>query len=88
MRKLQGKLKQMLTVSFSYRTRSIRIRWRQISGVCRREKKEEAAMLRKQVTAVWRPCGSNISPWEQMEVERLQREMRAAHARKRRRKKK
>ena len=25
-------------------------------------------MLRRQITAAWRPCGSNLSPWEQMEL--------------------
>ena len=59
-------------------------KWRQSFKACTREKKEEAAKLRKQVTAVWRLCGSNLSPWEQIElieaffVQRLQREMGAA----------
>ena len=36
-----------------------------------KEKKEEAVMLRRQVMAVWRPCGSNLSPWERMELRPL-----------------
>ena len=64
------------SVTFSYRTKSIRIRcrmqkWWQSFRFCRREKKEEAAMLRRQVIAAWRPCGSNSSPWEQMELRPL-----------------
>ena len=35
------------------------------------QKKKEAAMLRKQVMAAWRPCGSNLSPWERMELRPL-----------------
>ena len=31
------------------------------------EKKEEAAMPRKQVTAVWRKCYTGLSHWERME---------------------
>ena len=34
--------------------------------VCRREKKEEAVILRRQVIAAWRPCGSKLSPWERI----------------------
>ena len=60
------------SVTFSYQTRSISIRcrmqkWWQSFRVCRREKKEEAAMRRRHVIAPWRPYGSNSSPWEQME---------------------
>ena len=29
---------------------------------CRQEKKEEAAMLRRQAIAAWRPCGSKLLP--------------------------
>ena len=55
------------SVTSSYRTKSIRTRcrmqkWRQSFRVCRREKKEEAAMLRRQVLAAWRPCGSKLLP--------------------------
>ena len=46
-------------------------KWRQSYRACRREKKEEAATLRKQVTAAWRPYGSNLSPWEQIELRPL-----------------
>ena len=56
--------------------------WRQSFRDCKLEKKEEVAMHRRQVMAAWGPCGSNSSPWEQMElrpfVQRLQREMGAA----------
>ena len=31
------------------------------------------AMHRRQVMAAWRPCGSNSSPWEQMELRPLYR---------------
>ena len=32
---------------------------------------EEAALLRKQVMAAWRPCGSNLLIWERMELRPL-----------------
>ena len=38
------------------------------SGACRQEKKEEAAMLRKQVIAAWRPCCDKSSLWERIEL--------------------
>ena len=34
----------------------------------RQEKREEAVMLRRQVTAAWRPCGSSLSRWERIEL--------------------
>ena len=57
------------------RTTSIRTKWRmqkrKQSFNCRQEKKEEAAMHRKQAIAAWRPCGNNSWPWEQMELRLL-----------------
>ena len=41
---------------------------RQDLRVCRKEKKEETVMLRKQVIAAWRPCGDNSSRWEGIEL--------------------
>ena len=34
---------------------------------CRQEKKEEAAMHRKQVIVAWRRCGNSLSLWERIE---------------------
>ena len=58
------------------RTKSIRTKWRmqkwrQSYRACRQEKKEEAAMPRKQVMAAGRPCDSSLSPWERMELRPL-----------------
>ena len=72
MRKLQESSSKKRSVSFFCRTQSIRTRWRmqkwrQTFRDCRQEKKEEAAMLRKQVIAARRPCGNRLSPWERIE---------------------
>ena len=58
------------SVTFSYQTKSIRIRcrmqtWWQSFRVCRREKKEEAVMLRRQVIAAWRPGSEWMSRREE-----------------------
>ena len=45
--------------------------WWQSFRVCRRENKEGAATLRKQVTAAWRLGGSNLSLWEYVELRLL-----------------
>ena len=37
---------------------------RQNFRVCRQEKKEEAAMLRKQAIAAWRPRSKGTEKWE------------------------
>ena len=62
--------------SVSCRTMSIKTgwqmrRWRQSFRDCKLEKKVEVAMHRRQVMAAWRPCGSNLSPREQMELKPL-----------------
>ena len=59
------------SVSFYCRTKSIRTKWRmqkwvQKLRVCRQERKEEAVMLRRQVTAAWRLYGNKLSPWQQI----------------------
>ena len=66
-------LSKRRSAPFFHRTKSIRIRcrmqkWRQSFRVCRREKNEEAVMLRTQVIAARRPCGSNLSPWRRMDL--------------------
>ena len=45
-------------------------RLRQSFGDCKLEKEEDVAMHRRQVMAAWKPCGSNSSPWVQMELPR------------------
>ena len=51
----------------SIRTEWRRQKWRQSYRACRQKKKEEAPMLRKQVTAVWRKCYKGLSHWGRME---------------------
>ena len=82
----------------SCRTKSIRTKWlmqkwRQNFRVCRQEKKEEAAMLRKQVIAAWEALWQQIIAFGTNRVEAMLQRYRGngsdpgADARKRRRKK-
>ena len=76
MRKLQESSSKKRSVSFVCRTKSIITswrmqKWRQNFRVCRQEKKEEAVMLRRQVSAAWRTCGNSLSPWGRIEFRSL-----------------
>ena len=61
----------MSSVFDSCRTKSIRTewqmrRWKQNFRDCRQEKKEEAAVHRKQAIAARRKHGNSLSPWERI----------------------